>query len=1502
MRDRVAHQSVRPGRVLKVHAHAAVMGRKVRPAHLGRLGVNAVPRVVVGLDVIERHVRRVDDVHAVVVVVCDDVADCPADAALDVQAVMPAAGVAERRDGVQQIGVRTAGEVQARAGVVGRDEVSAGHRQAVVVDVHRAVAAGKRQPLDGHEVGVEELHEILRRVAGYRGDELGRAAAEDRTGDGQALVVADARLAAEHDRPQQRVLARIDVERVARVDLVYPQDIQRVGLGGRGDPAGVAVVADCQRREVRVVSDVRRVIDIERRGVLGRGERLDGQVGDPGLVHQPDLDPHPERPRQDARIVQRDPGVRAVVGRRGGDGQQIAGPAGRVLPQLDSHAAAAGVAARSPGDLPRLEVLPVGVEVRERELDRRGRHGHRARHVAERSLIWHGRLGEGVQERAVEIGVIVRPGLAGGDVTVLNLPRPCRHGGLADDRLPTRQVRRGHLGHRADLNVAGVQEGHLDQALVAGGLTGGLYPPAEVDVRDARVDLLGSQARCKQVDRLLGESLGHRPREEVVAALERARTHRLSGRLRVGLPAGQAGLEARVRQPVRIRPRPQAEVHRRVAHTDGGARPNQPADGVLHAVVAPGRVDEPRVRPSWVRVGPADAVEVVCPHVLLPVQQVVEGPRPPHKLARLAGVQVVVVAPEARLAVVVNVDVVARASPKDVAHDRHVRRPGRQTNRVADGGVDGVVADLHVRDARDPDALAGVAPQDVLLDHRPRGGLNSRGVAVNLVESHAAVEQAHARAVVVNLVVAVVAQRPDRAAAGNARCVVMHVVELDRAGELHAGGVIVELVGDRLAVCAEVADDHRAGRGAVEGVAFDHGRRLVQQGRHPARYVVAADHPAAHRGRDVQARRAADNLVAQDLPVAARVVPADARRHAAEPVILGQQARGHRGRVDQDARPAAGERVVVQQSPGRAGQVNRHGPAGKVVVGQDQARTVGNARGVRLARRVEDALEDRNAVAAAGAIDDGQALAVKHQALDDDVVGVADLKRRPAAVPAQHRSVGRSDDQRAGIRKHGLTRVAAGVDEHHVARSGMQGREKPRQRGLGACGRKARAAGVGSGGRRVGVVGQVRVVGDVDVVHVRNVQCVVPDVNLRPAGLLAGYWVRDARGVGPGGHRMAGAVDRQGQADGIARGSADAAEVRVAGQLLDPLASAPLADVDIHAVADEAGQAVVKPADRDRPAGRDGQARTSRQTGLADAGRPRASAHVSPDAAAVAGHADRHGPSHAVAPGCDHVAGCVVRDGRLLRVRRVGAQSAATGRAAELLPRPGRRVPLADEYLARRLDAFLPGQGDQRAVGRQRRRPRLGHGVAHTAAGAGAGQFRPGRAIPSACVYLPRAGAVVGPGDYGRAVAAHSQGGRDARTGADTDPAAAGRGAVSQPARPVPSADVYLRVAAYVLGPCHDRVARGARRDGRVAGRTGRTAYPAAAGRAAQLLPGSAVPTRDVDLEVAVPGVGPGDDWRVAAPERRGRFYRKPRIAAEPYAAGRPRQLAPASSRHGPDG
>ncbi len=229
--------------------------------------------------------------------------------------------------------------------------------------------------------------------------------------------------------------------------------------------------------------------------------------------------------------------------------------------------------------------------------------------------------------------------------------------------------------------------------------------PPKIDVQVLGVDLLGREARGRQVDRLLDSGDRITARGEVAAALPRRRAAALRRAARRGRPAGQAVLEAGVGQQVIVIGR-ERFVGDGIAGVDGRAGEAEAGQLVEDVEVAHREADEPRLGPERIDDRAADRVQVELVNVLLPVEDVVERePVPGDELAGAGAEQVVVVAEEARLAVVGDVQVEAPLGPQDVVE--HLDLAGaaldpdqvarRAEQRVVDDADDRLPLDLHGR-------------------------------------------------------------------------------------------------------------------------------------------------------------------------------------------------------------------------------------------------------------------------------------------------------------------------------------------------------------------------------------------------------------------------------------------------------------------------------------------------------------------------------------------------------------------------------------------------------------------------------------------------------------------------------------------------------------------------------------------------------------------------------------------------------------------------------------
>ena len=213
-------------------------------------------------------------------------------------------------------------------------------------------------------------------------------------------------------------------------------------------------------------------------------------------------------------------------------------------------------------------------------------------------------------------------------------------------------------------------------------------------------------------------------------------------------------------------------------------------------------------------------MQVELGDVVLPIEDVGEVDVPVNQLAGPIGVEIVVIAEEAALAVVGDVDVVAGAGPEDVVEDIGFGGAAADIDVVAGRSVHRVVDDLHRGDTVHIDAGLRVVVDHVVGDELAVLGLDADGLAANdvVLDGPAEIE---ADGIGLDDVGHVEVGAAERAAAGDADAVVVDVLVLQLgAAELHAGAVLENLIGLG-AAGAEV------GRGTGGKHRAGHGQRIV---------------------------------------------------------------------------------------------------------------------------------------------------------------------------------------------------------------------------------------------------------------------------------------------------------------------------------------------------------------------------------------------------------------------------------------------------------------------------------------------------------------------------------------------------------------------------------------------------------------------------------------------------------------------------------------------------
>ena len=977
-----------PGAVVVMDT-VAIGGSQVQAAHPGHAGavddVHAEP-VVAGFIAQDLAVARAAEVDAPALGIAmgqvvgkdiDAARDVDADVAVPVsQAVGDAGKVATHRDAITGVAVgrQVVQRTKRRRAVDGNAVLvvppggDPGALECVgpIAHIQAAVGIAQRQMPHGHEIGVVELDQRPRAVAGDRREQRGGDGAVVRPAEQETLVQAQPRVdaARQQHRIDHRVVAGVDQQAGEAVQRVLAQHVDRVGLGRIGRLAGVAVGAGGAGRVV--VAGIAGVVDVVGAAVLGHREALLAAVEHGQVVHQRDLDAQAVGAEVDAAIAG-NPDELAVVGGAAGDVEHESRAVRAVLHQVDAHRRARGVVDRLPADGERLELLPVGVHVGEAQQDAGVAAGSRlVRGMAVGAEVGHIGLGHRDQEGLVQPGVVAGAAVAVRGEAQHGKPRTGGHQRAATHELPAvggvegRCADTGAAAAQGDGVARGVEELQRHHRTVGGCFSGAAGTPAEDHVEVARVELCGREAGGQQVHRLLHLAFLDVARVEVLAAFERRRAAGLDAGAGVGAPAGEAGLETGVHQQVAVMRRHRL-VEPRIGRLDIRAGEAQPGRGREQPEVVAVGVQELRLGPQRVDHGRADGMQVEAGDVGLPVQHIGEIARPVTDAAALVGIQVVVVAEETGLRIVGDIDVVPRARPQDVAAHLDIAGAGLHADVVARRRIEGVLVDAHIRHARHEHARAGVAVDQVVGHQQAVGGGNAGAVAGDAAVLHRAGEAAHALAIGLNAVGQVERAAAHDAAAADAGAVVAQPLVLElRTDRLQAGGVAIDLVHAGAGREAQALGGARHGGADTGGIAPD--AVVAQVGRGPvvdadagAVDVVVVD--AAREGRvDVQRTgqavpgdgpaagrlhlqaRAAELVVhdAQVLPAAQHQLAGEetrvTQREAVRCVAGGdvgvehQALQRHVGRGDHH-RPVDLRRLARRADDGDAGVARRHGEA-----------------------------------------------------------------------------------------------------------------------------------------------------------------------------------------------------------------------------------------------------------------------------------------------------------------------------------------------------------------------------------------------------------------------------------------------------------------------------------------------------------------------------------------------------------------------------------------------
>jgi hypothetical protein len=295
-------------------------------------------------------------------------------------------------------------------------------------------------------------------------------------------------------------------------------------------------------------------------------------------------------------------------------------------------------------------------------------------------------------------------------------------------------------------------------------------------------------------------------------------------------------------------------------------------------------------------------------HVLLPVEDIVEVAGPMHQVAAAAAMQDVMIREETDLAVVGDVDVVAVHGPEDVVEDFDARGGGTQADVRAGFRMEAVVDHLHVGDAGRVHPGGHVAAELVVHDHLAGFGEDRDLVRDEAVELDRAGEVRAGRIALDAVGERHVGIGPEDPAAGDAGGVVGDHLALHAAGEVDAGGVVVDAVGRGGEVEAEAAagvvdagDD--AGDIAKDVVVAQFGGGRVIHTNRRAVDRVATDRPAEGGG-EIEPGAGRGDVVGFD-DAGGRAADADRGRRAGQPVAqqpnLDSVVHHDAGRPAQDA-------------------------------------------------------------------------------------------------------------------------------------------------------------------------------------------------------------------------------------------------------------------------------------------------------------------------------------------------------------------------------------------------------------------------------------------------------------------------------------------------------------------------------------------------------------------------------------------------------------------------
>jgi len=475
---------------------------------------------------------------------------------------------------------------------------------------------------------------------------------------------------------------------------------------------------------------------------------------------------------------------------------------------------------------------------------------------------------------------------------------------------------------------------------------------------------------------------------------------------------------------------------------------------------------EPRVVPRRVRIGAPDAVQIHFGFDL-PIVDIVKALALEGDPASAGGVQVVVVAGIAELAVGLDVQPVTGLGVNNVVANQDLFRKVPDPHAVAAGGVDRVVHDVHVAGPFDQHAVPRIAIDQVVMDPRVALDLDPGSVFVDaVVADFGAVLGQHADLVRLDQIVQLRAPAvgPDGVRPANPDRVVMDMVgndprslallvdpdfaavadfveaddDADRvAGDQDADPVCVHDINGQAAGSAVgrgiVGPQHAAAAGHADRILMDqvavhvrHAAVVVDAGLAPRDVVVA--HGADDAGREVDARpgaaffRSDEPVVLDQVGLAA--VDLDADVDGVEHAPPHDVALGVAGAVAFQVQPRAGspesdhlEQGVVRIAQHHAGNVaagDRADDRGSLVFRRDHG-----ARGM-LAAVQYDQIVRSQVVAGQDALQRGLRLAIQ-QAVPFVVAG-----RRRVVTVAAVQLAGRIDVD------HARRAVLVRLDGHHV--------------------------------------------------------------------------------------------------------------------------------------------------------------------------------------------------------------------------------------------------------------------------------------------------------------------------------------------------------------------------------------------------------------------------------------------------------------------------------------